>query len=50
VLRAGVLTDANAFGTVFIIEAALFLAAAAMAHRIMDRPAPAPQAHLVPGE
>ena len=42
-------TDAPAFGSVFIFEAALFLAAAAMALRIMDR-APAPTATLVPGE
>ncbi|MFZ3584641.1 BCD family MFS transporter [Loktanella sp. DJP18] len=42
-------TDAPAFGSVFIIEAALFLAAAAMALRIMDR-APTIPATLVPGE
>ena len=41
--------DAPAFGSVFIFEAALFLAAAAMALRIMDR-GPVPSATLVPGE
>ena len=46
--RAG-LPTATAFGAVFLIEAALFLAAAAMALRIMG-PAPAPAAALVPGE
>jgi BCD family chlorophyll transporter-like MFS transporter len=40
---------ATAFGTVFVIEAALFVAAAALALRIMG-PAPAPTASLVPGE
>ena len=42
------LADAPAFGTVFLFEAALFVAAALMAARIMDRRAPAPA--LVPGE
>ncbi|MCL4104879.1 UNVERIFIED_CONTAM: hypothetical protein GTU68_018586 [Idotea baltica] len=49
-LRAGFLPDAEAFGVVFLIEAALFLAAAAMAMRIMDKHTPAPRAHMVPGE
>ncbi|ROU03124.1 BCD family MFS transporter [Histidinibacterium lentulum] len=42
-----VLPDASAFGTVFVIEATLFVAAALMAARIMDR-GTVPQ--LVPGE
>jgi len=42
-----VLPDASAFGTVFVIEAALFVAAALMAAQIMDR-GTVPQ--LVPGE
>ncbi len=42
------LTDAQAFGSVFIFEAALFIAATAMAAKIMDRPLPS--ATLVPGE
>jgi MFS transporter, BCD family, chlorophyll transporter len=46
-----VVSDPTAFGTVFVAEAALFLAAAAMAHRIMDRaPARPPSPSLVPGE
>ncbi len=42
------LTDAQAFGSVFIFEAAIFIAAAAMAAKIMDRKMPS--ATLVPGE
>jgi BCD family chlorophyll transporter-like MFS transporter len=42
--------DATAFGTVFLAEALLFLAAAALAVRIMDRAAARPSPHLVPGE
>jgi BCD family chlorophyll transporter-like MFS transporter len=42
------LTDTQAFGTVFIFEAAIFIAAAAMAAKIMDRKMPS--ATLVPGE
>jgi BCD family chlorophyll transporter-like MFS transporter len=41
--------DATAFGTVFLIEAALFVTAAFMALRVMDRPALS-HASLVPGE
>ncbi|PZX11410.1 BCD family chlorophyll transporter-like MFS transporter [Palleronia aestuarii] len=41
---------APAFGLVFAAEALLFLAAAAMAARIMDARPRAPQANLVPGE
>ncbi len=41
--------DASAFGSVFLFEAALFLAAAAMAARIMDRKTNV-TANLVPGE
>ena len=43
------LTDAQAFGSVFIFEAGLFIAAAAMAARIMDRKMPTATT-LVPGE
>ncbi|SEM60051.1 MFS transporter, BCD family, chlorophyll transporter [Loktanella fryxellensis] len=43
-------TDATAYGTVFIGEAILFLAAAAMAARIMDRNPVAHPSTLVPGE
>jgi BCD family chlorophyll transporter-like MFS transporter len=42
--------DATAFGTVFLAEALLFLAAAALAVRIMDRASARPSQHLVPGE
>jgi BCD family chlorophyll transporter-like MFS transporter len=46
-----VVTDASAFGTVFLAEAALFLVAAVMALRIMDRAtARSPSSSLVPGE
>ncbi len=44
-------SDPSAFGTVFLAEAALFLVAAVMALRIMDRaPARSPSSSLVPGE
>ena len=50
-MRRGPLGDAQAFGTVFLIEAALFLAAALMAARIMAPQAPpAPAGALIPGE
>ena len=42
--------DASAFGTVFLAEALLFLAAAALALRIMDRAPARPTPQLVPGE
>lgn len=42
------LPDTQAFGSVFLIEAALFIAATVMAAKIMDRKIPA--ATLVPGE
>jgi BCD family chlorophyll transporter-like MFS transporter len=46
-----VVSDPSAFGTVFLAEAALFIAAAVMALRIMDRvPARSPSTSLVPGE
>jgi BCD family chlorophyll transporter-like MFS transporter len=45
-----VLAAPAAFGTVFLIEAGLFVAAASMALRIMERPAAARTAHMVPGE
>ena len=41
-------TDAQAFGTVFIFEAGLFIAATWMAAKIMERPMPT--AAMVPGE
>ena len=42
------LSDTQAFGSVFIFEAAIFIAATAMAAKIMDRKMPS--ATLVPGE
>jgi BCD family chlorophyll transporter-like MFS transporter len=44
-----VTADAPAFGAVFLVEAALFLAAASMAFRMMSKPS-APETALVPGE
>jgi BCD family chlorophyll transporter-like MFS transporter len=46
--RLAALGDAQAFGTVFLIEAAIFIAAAFMAARIMTRQAPT--AIAIPGE
>jgi BCD family chlorophyll transporter-like MFS transporter len=46
----GLTDDATAFGTVFIAEALLFVAAAVMAARIMDRAPARSSPHLVPGE
>lgn len=43
------LSDAQAFGSVFLFEASLFVAAAIMAARVMERRT-APPATLVPGE
>jgi len=43
------MADAPAFGAVFLLEAALFLLAAALAFRMMQQPE-APRAALVPGE
>ncbi|MDW4499249.1 BCD family MFS transporter [Sulfitobacter sp. D35] len=43
VMRAAFASDAAAFGLVFCLEAALFLAAAAMAMRILDAPLPVPK-------
>ena len=48
-LRVVLASDASAFGTVFLIEAGLFVAAAYMAMRVMDRPALS-RTTLVPGE
>jgi BCD family chlorophyll transporter-like MFS transporter len=48
-MRKGATTDASAFGTVFIVEAALFVVAALMAVRVMERRMPQ-QRTLVPGE
>jgi BCD family chlorophyll transporter-like MFS transporter len=42
--------DATAFGTVFVAEALLFIAAAVLAARIMDRGPQRRPAQLVPGE
>jgi len=47
-MRLGLADDATAFGVVFAVEAALFLAAATMAAVILERPGGAPT--LVPGE
>jgi MFS transporter, BCD family, chlorophyll transporter len=47
ILRAS-MTDVQAFGTVFLFEAALFVAAALMAAKVMDRRVAPPT--LVPGE
>lgn len=49
VMRA-VTDTATAFGTVFVLEAGLFVAAALMAARIMDRVPMGAPAKLVPGE
>jgi BCD family chlorophyll transporter-like MFS transporter len=49
VMRAGPMDDSTAFGTVFLIEAGLFVAAAYMALRVMDRPR-MQRATLVAGE
>lgn len=49
VMRRTMATDAAAFGSVFLIEAALFLAAAAMALRVMERHA-APTGAVMAGE
>ncbi|MCE8009697.1 BCD family MFS transporter [Aestuariivita sp.] len=48
-MRAGVTSDADAFGTVFVAEAALFVIAAAMAVQVMDRRG-SRTTELVPGE
>jgi BCD family chlorophyll transporter-like MFS transporter len=42
------LPDDEAFGTVFLVEAGLFVVAAMMAARVMDRVRPVPA--LIPGE
>ncbi len=42
--------DAAAFGAVFVAEAVLFVAAAALAARVLAEGRPAPHASLVPGE
>lgn len=49
VMRRGLGSDADAFGTVFAVEAVLFVIAAFMAVHVMDRRAH-PSAELVPGE
>jgi BCD family chlorophyll transporter-like MFS transporter len=46
-----VMSDPSAFGTVFILEALLYLASAFMAVRVMDRRPPmSPMGAAVPGE
>jgi MFS transporter, BCD family, chlorophyll transporter len=50
VMRRSLASDASAFGTVFLIEAALFLAAAAMAMRVMERRDTAARAAMIAGE
>jgi len=42
------LSDTQAFGSVFLLEAAIFIAATIMAAKIMDRRMPS--AAMVPGE
>ena len=49
VMRRGMQTDADAFGVVFVVEAALFVTAAFMAVQVMDR-RPRPSPEMVPGE
>ncbi|MBT8475307.1 MAG: BCD family MFS transporter [Alphaproteobacteria bacterium] len=44
------MTDASAFGSVFLAEAFLFIAAALMAARTLDRAPHPTAAHMVPGE
>jgi len=48
IARTFSITDASAFGSVFLLEAGLFVVAAALATKVMDR-SPAGAA-LVPGE
>ena len=50
ITRKALGSDANAFGTVFTIEAALFLASAFVALRVMEARRPPARAGLVPGE
>jgi MFS transporter, BCD family, chlorophyll transporter len=45
-----VMVDASAFGTVFLVEAGLFVASAAMAMRIIEGARSAPSAALIAGE
>lgn len=49
-LLRGVLPTPTAFGAVFVAEALLFLIAAALAVRVMERPAQTQASQLVPGE
>lgn len=49
-MRRIVATDATAFGTVFLAEAALFLLAALMARRVIEARRAVPRASIVPGE
>lgn len=49
IMRSADTTDATAFGTVFVVEAGLFAAAAFMASRVMARPISV-NPNLVPGE
>ena len=50
VLRVSVGDDATAFGAVFMLEAGLFLAAAAMAVRVMAHKSQGAPRAMVPGE
>lgn len=50
VMRGLTLTDATAFGVVFLAEATLFLAAAALAVRVIERPVLGGTHQIVPGE
>ncbi len=50
IMRRALASDASAFGTVFLIEAALFLAAAAMAFRVMESRKATARAAMIAGE
>jgi len=49
-IMRGLTSTASAFGTVFLFEALLFIAAAYMAFRIIEGRSPRPSPSLVPGE
>ncbi len=50
ILRRAMGSDASAFGTVFLVEALIFLAAAVMAARIMEGRAPPARMGVIAGE
>ena len=49
-MRALVTSKAFAYGTVFAVEGAVFLIAAALAARLVHQPAAEPRAAAIPGE